>query len=337
MKDPVIITEYTFKRGERIFSEYSDRIQWIVCPAEEETVARKVLEEKARIVVLGVDRYQGPLYEALSDTAKPAPAIIVRHGVGYDGINTELCRKHNIFLAITPGVLDQSVAEHAIALLMSLARNIPYLDREFHEGRFVRKPGFELKGKILGIAGFGRIGKSVAAIASCGLGMTVEAFDLLPLARQAEGEGISEEAFRTRYGLRGYHTEFEPFARLLDALSINLPLNKATTHFINAHRLAALKDGAILINTGRGPLVDEKALYAALVSGKLGSAGLDVFEREPYTPVLPEMDLRTLPNAILTPHAASDTEEANERMQRMVMENIFAYIQGKFEKLNRVV
>ena len=106
MKEPVVITEKEYGKGEHFFSEYADSIQWIPCQADERAVTRSIKASGARIVVLGVERYSGSLYPALAGNADAGPGLIARHGVGFDGINLDLCRKHNIFLTITPGSLD---------------------------------------------------------------------------------------------------------------------------------------------------------------------------------------------------------------------------------------
>ncbi|HEB10013.1 MAG TPA: hypothetical protein ENI06_02225 [Spirochaetales bacterium] len=337
MKEPVVITEKEYGKGEHFFSEYADSIQWIPCHVDEIAVTRSIEASGARILVLGVERYSGSLYPALAGNAGAGPGLIARHGVGFDGINLDLCRKHNIFLTITPGSLDRSVAEHVMALLLSTARNIPALDNRMHNDRFNPKTGFELFNKILGIAGFGNIGKKVALIASKGFGMQVSAYDSLSLAEQAAKERLSSDAFLSNYGVHEYFTDFDSFIKKVNILTIHLPVNQSTRYYFNSERLGKMNPDSILINTGRGALVDEKALYTALSSRRLKAAAIDVFNHEPYEPVSPEYDLRKLPNIILTPHVASDTFEANESMQRKVVDNIHLFLEDKHEEMTRVV
>jgi lactate dehydrogenase-like 2-hydroxyacid dehydrogenase len=337
VKETVICTEAQFVKAEKTFREYGSAYDWISCPEEEEVLAERVREAKARIVVLGVYKYRDQLYKALKGSAGEDPALIARHGVGYDGVDLELCKRRNIMVTITPGTLDLSVAEHTIALMLSLVRDIPALDRSMRDSRFAPVITGEVAGKTLGIAGFGKIGKEVARIASQGLAMKVVAFDTLPLSRQLAQTGIDEEELRRRYGLQQYLTDYRDFAESIDILSIHMPAADQTRGFFNSERLAALKSDAYLINTGRGALIDEDALYDTLKAGKLKAAALDVFQAEPYVPLSQDKDLRTLPNVILTPHVASNTFEANFRVQRNILDNIEKFLTGRYEDMTRIV
>lgn len=336
MKIPVVITEKEYKKGEHVFSEYTDSIEWISCAPDEKEVARSIRSSGARIVVLGVEKYTGDLYLALKENAGQEPSLIARHGVGFDGIDLALCKKYNILLANTPQAVDRSVAEHAFALLLSIARKIPTMDSRMHNNEFKPERGFELFRKSLGIVGLGSIGKKTALIASKGFGMRVFAFDALPLSIQAAKESMSANSFLSHYGLKEYFTDFESFIKKVDVVSIHLPVNEKTRYFFNEERLNKMKPGSILINTSRGALIDEKALFKALASSQLKAAGVDVFNKEPYEPISPEYDLRKLDNIILTPHIASDTFEANENIERKVMENIGFFLEKKYEKMNLI-
>ena len=334
--EPVVITSSVYGKAENVFGEYCSDIQWQVSPDEETAVARSVTSRLARIAVLGTAAYRGDLYQALQSNARGAAALIARFGVGYDGVDVRQCREKKIHLTITPHTLDQSVAEHAVALMLALVRHIPSLERRMREGAFERQTGIELSGKTLGVAGFGGIGRRVAEIASAGFGMQVIAFDAIPLSRQLEREGIAERDFLPTHGLREYGTDFSSFAPKVDVLSIHMPVLDETRGFINAGRLRLLRRGAWLVNTGRGALVDERALFDALRGGELGGAALDVFSSEPYVPADQAHDLRTLANVVLTPHVASDTVEANERMARRVVRNILAFREGRVQDLDLV-
>lgn len=336
MKEAVVITEKEYRKGERLFSGYADSIQWISCQADEKAVTRSIEASGARIVVLGVERYSAALYPALAANSGAGPGLIARHGVGFDGINLDLCRKHNIFLTITPGSLDRSVAEYVMALLLSTARNIPALDNRMHNNQFNPKTGFELFNKVLGVAGFGNIGKKVALIASRGFGMQISAYDSLSLTEQADRERMPADAFLSNYGVHEYFTDFDSFIKKVNILTIHLPVNQSTRYYFNAERIGKMNPDSILINTGRGALVDEKALYIALSSRRLKAAAIDVFDNEPYEPVSPEYDLRELANITLTPHVASDTFEANESIQRRVMDNIRLFLEEKHEEMTRM-
>ena len=336
-KEPIAYTHAQFGKGEANFRRYGADYEWISCCEKEEALANIIRDRKVRIAVVGTSRYQEQLYTALQESAEEGPALIARHGVGYDGLDMELCKRHNIMVTTTPGTLDRSVAEHTIALMLSLVREIPALDRSLRDSRFVPVTTVEVGGKTLGVAGFGKIGRQVARIASQGLGMNVVAFDILPLSEQLKRENIGEEEFRNKYGLQAYLTDYPSFASSLDILSIHLPATEHTRGFFNSERLAALASSSYLINTGRGALIDENALYDALAAGQLKAAALDVFHNEPYVPLSVDRDLRELPNVILTPHVASNTAEANFRVQQNILQNIEKFLQGRHGEMTRVV
>jgi phosphoglycerate dehydrogenase-like enzyme len=333
MKEPVVIADSIFAKTESFFNQ-DKQLRWLPTAVDEPALAEAVRTAEARIAVLSTTPYTGELYQALS---LGAPALIARFGVGYDSLDLEQCRERDIAVTITPGALDQSVAEHTLALLLGAARHIPHLDQEMRNGSFTRETGFELRERTLGIAGFGHIGKRVALIAVQGFGMKISAFDSLSLIEQCTAAQCTEVEFLKKYGIKSYHTEFEPFARTTDILSIHLPLDDNTRCFFNRERLETLNRGAILINTGRGSLIDEAALYTVLARGHLRLAALDVFTHEPYQPVRKEMDLRGLPNVILSPHSASNTLEANRNMAERVLHNIHAFLDHNTEEMNRVI
>ena len=298
MKVPVVITEKEYRKGEKVFSEYSDSVEWIVCSPDEKDVTQSVKSTGAQIVVLGVEKYSGDLYSALHENSDSQSSLITRHGVGFDGIDLELCKKNNILLTNTPEAVDRSVAEHVFALLLSIARKVPSLDNRMRNNEFKPETGFELFKKSLGIVGLGSIGKKAALIASKGFGMKVFAFDSLSLSSQAEKENMSSEAFLSHYGLEEYSTDFESFVKKVDIISIHLPVNEKTRYYFNAERLSKMNPGSILINTSRGALIDEKELFMALKSSQIKAAALDVFDKEPYEPISNEYDLRKLDNIV---------------------------------------
>ncbi len=210
---------------------------------------------------------------------------IARMGVGYDSIDIPAATAADIAVTITPGVLEESVAEHTIAMLLGLTRGIVQRDREVRAGKWSRAAMPRLAGKTLGIAGLGRIGKAVAPRA-IGLGMNVIAAD-----------PCLDEAFAEQTGVK--YVSFDELLTSSDVVSIHAAYMAETTHLFNAATLARMKPGAILVNTSRGGLVDEAALYDALKSGHLSGAALDVFEQEP-----PPVDhpLLSLPNVLTCTH-----------------------------------
>lgn len=336
MTETIVCTEPEFRKAESVFATEGQDCHWAVSPPAEDAVAAAVKANHARIVVLGTARYSGPLYAALADQARPGSALIARYGVGCDGIDLGKCRGMGIIVANTPRALDISVAEHALALTLSLARSIPSLDTDMRRGGFSSSSGIELAGKRLGIAGFGAIGRRLALAAARGLDMRVLAFDSLSARELGTREGLTETQFLTRYGLELCTSDFREFASNLEILSIHLPVSEGTRRFFDAARLGLLPHGALLINTGRGALLDEAALFDLLTSGHIAAAALDVFETEPYVPAAPDRDLRRLANVVLTPHVASNTIAANRRMQMAVLENIRWFLTRDFDRITRV-
>jgi phosphoglycerate dehydrogenase-like enzyme len=148
---------------------------------------------------------------------------------------------------------------------------------------------------------------------------------------------LEEEEFRGKYGLESYFGDYGSFAEALDVLSIHMPATAETRGFFDGRRLGALGASTVLINTGRGALIDEEALYDALATGRLKGAALDVFCSEPYVPVSPNRDLRRLSNVILTPHVASNTLEANLRVHQNIVQNIDKFLAGRHQDMTRVV
>jgi len=322
--ETILVTELEFRKAESVFREAKD-VRCEPAPVDETALAEAVVSRGARAVIVGVAPYRGVLYEALG---KNNGAIIARFGVGHDSVNKPLARQHGIIVTNTPGVLDVSVAEHALWLMGCLARKISRLEARLRAGEFAGEVGVELRGKTLGVLGFGAIGRRVAAIARFGFGMKVIACDQIPPDKMAE--------VVTANGVERYTTDAEELLRQSDFVSVHLPVVPSTQRFINATRLAWLKPGAMLVNTARGAVLDEEALYDALAAGRLAGAALDVFEREPYLPAHPDKDLRKLENVVLTPHVGSNTREANRRMAESALENVRCFLAGKLDRLARV-
>ena len=239
--------------------------------------------------------------------ACPKLKVISKHGVGVDNIDLDAAKVHGVAVTITPGANSTSVAEHAFALLIALAKNLPTVCGKYREIGFAAKncaPGIEISGKTLGIIGCGRIGSRIAQMAHGGFGMRVLAYD--PYITEApEGVELVDERDRV-------------FAES-DFVTLHPVLNKETSGSVGAREFALMKRGAIFINCGRGPLVDEAALIAALQSGQLGGAGLDVTAQEPCPP---ESPLFAMPNVLLTPHYAPTTTEAAVAVSRMAAQNV---------------
>jgi len=332
MAETVLVTRPEFSKAEGTFRAARE-IDVQPAAAAEMELARMVVERSCRAVIVGVLPYRGSLYEALGRNGGTAGAIIARFGVGHDGVDKALARRHNIVVTNTPGVLDASVAEHTIWLLGCLAKGVPAADARVRAGQFAGLAGLELSGKTLGLLGLGAIGRRVARIAHFGLGMRVIAADTKPIEILERELGKPAAELLAGLGVDSHTTSATPLLRQADAVSIHLPANEGTRHFLNAERLGRMKPGALLINTARGMIVDEAALYDALAAGHLGGAALDVFEHEPYRPVSPEKDLRSLPNVVLTPHIGSNTHEANRRMAEASLDNVANFFAGHLERL----
>jgi glyoxylate reductase len=277
--------------------------------------------------VLATRRYPGPAFEELDDVeigplqpradvealivanepvdpgAFPALRLVANFGVGYDRLGVDELRRHGISVANTPGVLDAATADLTWALILATRRRVVEGDRRVRAGEWTGSwaDGFlaeELTGSTLGIVGLGRIGGAVARRA--------EGFELRVLSTRRSG-GI-------------------PLDQLLaeaDIVTIHAPLTPDTRGLLDARRLALLRDGTCLVNTARGEIVDEEALVAELVSGRI-RAGLDVFAHEPRVPEA----LLSLPNVVLTPHLGSGTRQTREAMTRIAVDNVLACERG---------
>jgi glyoxylate reductase len=239
----------------------------------------------------------------------PNLKIVANYGVGYDTVDVEACAARGVVVTNTPGVLTAATAELAFALLLAVRRRIVAGDRAVREGRWRggwADPDFlgrDVSGSTLGIVGLGRIGRAVADLAAA-FGMRV-----IHHSRRSDGE------------------DWRNLDQLLaeaDAVSLHVPLTPETRGMLDAERLALLRDGACLVNTARGQIVDEDALVRELVSGRI-EAGLDVFAHEPDVP----RELVGLPNVVLTPHIGSATAETREAMTRVLVDNLLAVERGR--------
>ncbi|HZC75516.1 MAG TPA: phosphoglycerate dehydrogenase [Gaiellaceae bacterium] len=238
--------------------------------------------------------------------------VIGRAGVGVDNVDVEAATRRGIVVANAPESTVVSAAEHTIGLLVALARNIPQAHAALKQGRWERSAygGIELAGKTLGVLGFGRIGQQVARRA-LGLGMRVVAYDPY----------VAAERFR-ELGAERVETPEAVYAAA-DFLTLHSPLTAETRGSLDAAAFAAMRPGVRIVNAARGPLVDEDALLAALDSGQVAGAALDVFGSEPYAGPLLERD-----NVVVTPHLAASTGEAQDRAGVIVAEQVAAALEG---------
>jgi D-3-phosphoglycerate dehydrogenase len=263
------------------------------CQTEDDVIEQA---QDAEILLLSWRRILTPrVMEAL-----PNARLFVRWGVGYDMIDAEAAAERGIAVSNTPTYCTQDVAEHAMALLFAIARRIVWAHERIRSGEYVAPDGpiFRLTGRTLGIIGCGRIGSAVAKRA-LGVGMRVIAYDKYRPASELEAIGVIPMSF-------------EQVLEEADYLTLHTLLNKETRHLIDAAALARMKRDAMIVNTSRGPVIDQDALIEALKSGKLAGAGLDVFESEPL-PV--DSELRKLEHVVLTPHAAAFTQDSIQALR----------------------
>jgi len=253
--------------------------------------------------------------EVLSQAGKLR--VVANCGVGYDSIDVAACTRRKIVVTNTPGVLTDTTADLAFALLLAVARRVVEADRFVREGRWQRWEfammwGADIHHKTLGIYGLGRIGQ---AMARRGRGFDMQI--LYHSRRRADG-AIEHE-------LGAHYVDRETILRESDFLSLHTPLTPETHHLIGAREFSLMKPSAFLINTARGKAVDEEALVAALKSRRIAGAGLDVFEHEPHLhPELPK-----LVNVVLLPHVGSATAETRLGMAMLAAENLLAALEGR--------
>lgn len=243
--------------------------------------------------------------------------IIANYAVGYNNINVEYAKEHGIFVTNTPGVLTETTADLTWALMLSVARRIVEADKFTRSGKFKGwEPelmlGSDIFGKTLGVIGAGRIGQAVMKRA-IGFGMRVIYYSKSRLPLDIESN------------LNASYVSLEKLLKEADFVSLHVPLTKNTYHMIGEDQLSLMKRTAYLINTARGPVVDEEALVKFLKEKRIAGAALDVFENEPLlTPGLTELD-----NVVITPHIGSASKETREKMSVIVAENVIAALEGK--------
>ena len=239
--------------------------------------------------------------------------IIARVGVGLDNIDQNSAKEKGIRVINSVEGAMNAVAELVIGLMLSLAREIPRADREVRNGNWIKKElmGTELRGKYLGIVGLGNIGKRLGRLAKA-LNMNIIGFDVVPI----------DEEFSKEVGLM--KTDLDTLLASADYVSLHVPLLDSTKHMINSTKMESMKNTARIINTSRGGVIDEEALYDALKNGQLGGAALDVFEVEPAT----SNKLATLPNFISTPHMGAQTKEAQSLAANVIAEKIIQILRG---------
>lgn len=265
-------------------------------PSEEDVFNAAARHQPAAIIV----RYSSVSRRAMA--ASRNLRVVSKHGAGTDTIDKAAAAELGIQVRAAPGANADAVGEHTWALILAAAKGVVHLDRRMHDGRWDKAThkSFELRGKTLGVVGLGAIGRRVAQI-GIAFGMDVLAFD--PFAKDSIVPLIGLDELLSRSHV----------------VSLNCPLTDDNRHMINRATLSRMRDGATLVNTGRGGLVDDGALIEALASGKLRAAGLDAFNSEP---LVGEHPYRNVPNAILTPHIGGVSEDAYVNMGLAAARNV---------------
>jgi len=261
--------------------------------------------------------------------------LIATRSTGFDHIDMNYCNQHDIAVCNVPVYAEETVAEHVFALLLAISHKITEAVKRTRDGNFSQDglEGFDLRGKTLGVIGTGNIGMNVIGIAK-GFNMEVIAFDVKPDEKAASRLGYS-------------YADMDTLLSKADVITLHVPGNEKTRNLISRSAIARMKQGAVLINTSRGFVVDVEALLEALVSKKIAAAGLDVLPEEPSIREEAELlrsifakrhNLETLfsghmlahqPNVLITPHSAFNTREAKQRLLDTTVDNIVAFIQGK--------
>jgi D-3-phosphoglycerate dehydrogenase len=316
MSQPVILVTHQqlSDDAKKVMADAGARAVYLSPPITEDMLIETITREGVGGVLM---RLSPPFTRRVLE-ATPTLKIIAKHGAGIDSVDLEAATERRIAVVSAGGANADPVAEYTIATMLSLARDVPRLDRELRAGKWAKGTymGREFRGRKVGLIGFGQIGRRVATMAAA-LGAQVTVYSR---TRKDAVEGVQWE------------TDLERLLGTVDILSLHCPLTEKTRGLIGRRELALMKPSAILINTSRGPVVDEAALTEALSTGKLAAAGLDVFAEEPTDPKNP---LLQLPNVIVTPHVSAMTEEAMTRMGTSAATQILNLLKdGRVEREN---
>jgi phosphoglycerate dehydrogenase-like enzyme len=272
-------------------------------PGTEERLIERIASADVVINIRSSTRFTENIFRH-----SPALRLLSLWGTGTDNVDLHAAAHHGVTVTNTPGVSAFSIAEHALALMLAVARRIPRVDSEVRQGRWPRGQAVQLHGRTLGIIGLGAVGRQLAHLA-VGIGMHVIAWTIHPDPSLGFQLVTLDELLSSS-----------------DVVSVHLRLSEQTRGFIGKGELEKMKASAILVNTARGAIVDEQALIQALTSGRIAAAGLDVFEVEPLQQGHP---FTSLENVVLTPHAAGVTPEALEAGLQLSIENVSNFLSGR--------
>jgi D-3-phosphoglycerate dehydrogenase len=285
--------------------EFAEVERYDSLPGSEAGLIDRIRDAEIVINIRSSSRFTAAVFESC-----PKLKLLSLWGTGTDNVDLGAAAACGLMVTNTPGVSAASVAEHALALMLAAARNVPAHDAEVRAGKWPRGGGVELRGKTLGIIGLGAIGHRFAELGA-GLDMRVIAWTLHP--KPAPGVQL---------------VPLEQLLRESDVVSVHVRLSPETRGMIGAREFSTMKPTAIFVNTARGAIVDEQALLDALREKRIGGAGLDVFTVEPLSPGHAFADL---PNVVLTPHSAGVTPEALEAGLQMAVDNVKSFLDGRRE------
>jgi glyoxylate reductase len=310
---PVLVTRRLPKPAMDAIHARTDADVWDderAIPRDE--LLRRVAGKRGAVTLL-TEKVDDEFLDAAGDGLK----IVANYAVGFDNIDVPALTKRGVMATNTPDVLTETTADTAWALMMAAARRVPEGDRFLRAGtEWIWGPemmlGQDIHGKTLGVVGFGRIGQAVARRAG-GFGMRIVYFDLYRPSAEVERE------------LGAEYRELEQLLAQADFISIHVALTPDTRHLFGPEQFRAMKDTSVIVNTSRGPVIDEAALAAALRDGEIFAAGLDVFEKEPEV----HPDLLEQPNAVVIPHLGSATVETRNAMGLLAAENLIAGLEGR--------
>jgi D-3-phosphoglycerate dehydrogenase len=305
----VLVTSTTVsEQAQKLLRDAGADIVFMQGPVNEEALLREFSRAKIGAVLL---RGPAPLTASVLAAANDLK-IISKFGAGVDSVDMKYATQRGIALMVANGANADAVAEHALALMLCLAREVPRFDRELRQGVW-KDPGYlvrDFRGRTVGIVGYGQIGQRTARLVhACGAHVVINS-----RSRVEPPQGMAVE------------DNLDRLLGRVDILSLHCPLTDKTRGMIGAPQLQLMQPGALIINTARGKLIDEAALIAALKSGRLAGAGLDTFAIEPPAPDNP---LFSLPNVICTPHIASSTTDASVQMGIIAANNIISYLRGE--------
>jgi D-3-phosphoglycerate dehydrogenase len=305
----VLVTARSFalcEEAKAILESHGCSITW-------NPVGRPLKEQELLALISGMDALitgTDEVSEKVIAAGLPSLKVIGKYGVGYDNIDVAAARCHGVQVTFTPGVLTKAVAELAMGLLLSAARNIAAMDGLVRQGKWERITGKELADKTIGIVGTGNIGREVAKRAAA-FDMNIIAYDVWP-----------NRDYAAQYGIR--YVSLDELLAKADFISLHTPSTPGTIGMINSKSLQDMKNTAVLINTARGDLIVEEDLIKALQEGVIAGAGLDTFALEP----LKDERFFSLRNVVLSPHAGSNTRETVARMSVMVANDVVAVLTG---------